>query len=117
VTLELTSEAKAGIRLRVNRMFKVVDVVSIEKQELAKLQPDIAVSLNIPVQKVEDVITTAVIRCGDFFDFMDALHGKADLRSRVVDDKEWKDKFLEATKLSEKDFDIRQTDPLQYDID
>jgi hypothetical protein len=117
VTLELTSEARAGIRLRVNRMFKVVDAVSIEKKELAKLWPDIAVSLNIPVQKAEDVITTTVIRCGDFSDFMDALHRKVDLRARVADGKEWKVKFLEATKLSEKDFDIGQADPLQYDID
>jgi len=98
-------------------MFKVIDVIPIEKQELEKLWPDIGNALRVPVQKQEDVITTTVIRCGDFSDFVDGLHRKVDLRAREADDQAWKLKFLEATKLSEKDFDIRQTDPLQYDLD
>lgn len=117
VTLELTNEAKAGTRLKVNRMFKVLDAVAIEKEQLAKIWWDIAPQLCIRPEKEEDVITTIVIRCGEYCDFMDALHRKTDLRARESDVKEWKDTFMEATKVPDKNFDLVKSDPLQHDLD
>jgi hypothetical protein len=117
VTLELTDEARAGTRLKLNRMFKVFDAVAIEKKQLAKMWWDIAPYLDILPPREEDVVTTVIIRCGEFSDFFDALHRKVDLREGPWDDSAWKSKFLEATKASDKDLDLVKTDPLQYDLD
>jgi hypothetical protein len=98
-------------------MFNVVDAVVIEKEELAKKWWEIAPQLFIMPEKGEDVIATTIIRCGEYPDFLDALHRKADLRAGQKDDERWKATFMEATKVSGKDFDVVKTDPLQYDLD
>jgi len=117
VTLELTNEAKAGTRLKVNRMFKVVDAVAIEKVQLAKIWWEITPQLGIRPEKEEDVITTTIIRCGEYSDFLDALHRKIDLKGGPIDDVAWKDTFMEATKVPGTGLDLVKTDPLQYDLD
>ena len=117
VTLELTDEARAGTRLKVKRMFKVVDAVAIEKKQLEEMWWQVGTQLQVRPEKEEDVITTAVVRCGEYCDFLDALHRKKDLREGLKNDKAWKGKFLEATKPSNKEFDVVKSDPLQYELD
>ena len=117
VTLELTDEARAGTRLKVNRMFKVLDAVAIEKEQLAKIWWNITPHLYVRAEKEEDVATTAIIRCGEYCDFFDALHRKNDLRNGQIANREWKDTFLKATKVPDKEFDLVKADPLQYDLD
>jgi len=117
VTLELTDEARAGTRLKVNRMFKVVNAVAIQKKELAKTWWQIEPHLRGRAEKDEDVIATAVIRCGEYADFMDVLYRMEDLRNGQKNDEAWKAKFLEATKPSDRAFDVVKTDPLHFDMD
>lgn len=117
VTLELTSEARAGTRLRANRIFKVVDAISIRREELAQIWPVCAPNLSVPPTQEGDVITTTIVRCGEYFDFLDALHRESDLRAGQNCDEAWKVTLLEATKPSDREFDIVKTDPLQYDVD
>jgi hypothetical protein len=117
VTLELTDEARAGTRLKVNRMFRVVDAVAIEKEQLARQWWEITPQLQGRPEKEEDVITTTIVRCGEYADFLDALHRKVDLRAGYKSDRTWKATFMAATKVSDREVDVVKTDPLQYDLD
>lgn len=118
VNLALSAEARAGTRLRVKRMFTVVDAVPIERQRLGQLFPYLITSLRVtqPPQH-DDVVATAVVRCGDYYDFVDALSRRHDARTMQTLDPSWKIKFLEAVKPPEREATGANGGPIIDDLD
>jgi hypothetical protein len=58
-------------------------------------------------------------RRGDYCDLPDVPYRKNDTRNGQKTDRDWKENFLTATNVPDKDYNLMKTDPLrmQYDLD